>query len=266
MKYIALLAGLASLAAALPSPQAAHQQLKRVHRRHLSHGGRASSFNHKDDRVTAAGLGMLKTTKHTSYSDNWAGAVQTDSGFTKVVGTITVPKVSSGGDAHAAAAAWVGIDGDSCDRAILQTGIDFYADGSFDAWYEWIPDGSFAFSDFGMSVGDKIRMMVEARSSTSGVATLENLSTGAKASHDFTNPPSKLCEENAEWIVEDFVTDGKLVPFADFGSITFTDARAEGSSGTVTPAGAEIYDIVADDKVVTDCSTNGDDLTCDYTG
>ncbi|KAF4500527.1 glycosyl hydrolase family 43 [Fusarium agapanthi] len=40
----------------------------------------------------------------------------------------------------AAASAWVGIDGDTCQTAILQTGISFYADGSFDAWYEWIPD------------------------------------------------------------------------------------------------------------------------------
>lgn len=42
-----------------------------------------------------------------------------------------------------AASAWVGIDGDTADNSILQTGVDFYAEGGevgFDAWYEWYPD------------------------------------------------------------------------------------------------------------------------------
>ena len=259
MKYIALLAGLVGLAAALPSPSQS-QQLTRVHRRRPTQV-RSSSFNQK--QVSTSALDVLNST-HTSYSLNWAGAVQVGSGFKKVVGTVTVPQASGG--SGAAASAWVGIDGDTCGRAILQTGIDFYGDGRFDAWYELIPDGSFAFQDFGMSVGDQIRMTVEAHTSTSGVATLENLTTGQTISHDFTNPPSELCEENAEWIVEDFIMNGNLIPFANFGSVTFTEASAEGSSGTVTPAGAQIFDIIANNKVITDCKTNGDDLTCDYTG
>lgn len=42
-----------------------------------------------------------------------------------------------------AASAWVGIDGDTASNSILQTGVDFYVEGSsigFDAWYEWYPD------------------------------------------------------------------------------------------------------------------------------
>ncbi|KAJ6437286.1 peptidase A4 family protein [Purpureocillium lavendulum] len=246
MKCTALIAAIVGLASALPNPLAP-RQLNRVARRRAG----ASGFNRKN--VT-----------HPSYSTNWAGAVQIGHGFTKVVGTITVPQ-ASGGD-KAAASAWVGIDGDTCGTAILQTGIDFYGDGSFDAWYEWIPDGSYGFGDFDMAVGDQIRMTVEASSTTSGVATVENLSNGQRVSHSFRNPPSTLCETNAEWIVEDFEVDGGLVPFANFGTVTFTDARAEGSDGTVTPAGAEIFDIVADNNVITDCRTNGNDLVCDYIG
>ena len=42
--------------------------------------------------------------------------------FTTVTGTFTVPALSG---SSGAAAAWVGIDGDTCESAILQTGIDF---------------------------------------------------------------------------------------------------------------------------------------------
>ncbi|KAF8444750.1 hypothetical protein L210DRAFT_3530901 [Boletus edulis BED1] len=39
-----------------------------------------------------------------------------------VTGTFTVPSPS--GSAGSAASAWVGIDGDTCQNAILQTGVD----------------------------------------------------------------------------------------------------------------------------------------------
>lgn len=57
--------------------------------------------------------------------------------FTSVTGTFVVPtpKVPSGGSGSYSASAWVGIDGDTCDTSILQTGIDFTISGgkvSFD--------------------------------------------------------------------------------------------------------------------------------------
>jgi hypothetical protein len=81
---------------------------------------------------------------NTEYSTNWAGAVLVKGNvrsilgysvisvelvfiqqrtFTFVTGTFTVPTPS--GSTGAATAAWVGIDGDSCPSAILQTGISF---------------------------------------------------------------------------------------------------------------------------------------------
>lgn len=66
-----------------------------------------------------------------SYSNNWAGAVQIGTGFDSVVGTIEVPTPSvpsgSSDQEQYSASAWVGIDGDTCSTAILQTGVDFYA-------------------------------------------------------------------------------------------------------------------------------------------
>lgn len=83
------------------------------------------------------------------YSENWAGAVVISEDISEVTATITVPTPSapsdddSGfGDDEYCASAWVGIDGDTCETAILQTGVDFcYSGGevSYDAWYEWYP-------------------------------------------------------------------------------------------------------------------------------
>lgn len=181
MKYTTVLALLAGSAAALPGALESRLAKRAGRPRH------ESAPNRKD-------------TKYPQYSSNWAGAVQIGKGFTYVEGTITVPEVS--GDASSAASAWVGIDGDTCQTAILQTGVSFYGDGSFDAWYEWIPDYSHSFTNFGMNVGDQIKMIVDATSKTTGTATLENLTTGQKVSHKFTGTPSTLCETNAEWIVE----------------------------------------------------------------
>ena len=48
--------------------------------------------------------------------------------FTAVTGTFVVPSPSS---PDGSAAIWVGIDGDTCGNAILQTGVEFtYAGGS----------------------------------------------------------------------------------------------------------------------------------------
>jgi hypothetical protein len=93
---------------------------------------------------------------HVAFSSNWAGAAfESPAGTYKSVtgellpfslscanncaGTFVVPtpKVPSGSSTSGtyAASAWVGIDGDTCGSAILQTGIDFTISGgrvSFD--------------------------------------------------------------------------------------------------------------------------------------
>ncbi|KAA8649272.1 hypothetical protein EYZ11_005528 [Aspergillus tanneri] len=215
---------------------------------------------------------QLNKTSHEQYSSNWAGAVLIGSGYTSVTGEFVVPKpsVPSGGSSGGqyCASAWVGIDGDTCSSAILQTGIDFCAQGSsvsFEAWYEWYPDSSYNFDNFGVSVGDNIRVTVDASSKTSGTATVENVSTGQKVSHTFNgNVAGNLCETNAEWIVEDFESSGSLVQFADFGTVTFTGAKASTGGSSVGPSGATIMDIKQNNQVFTSSSVSGDEVTVKY--
>ena len=49
-----------------------------------------------------------------------------------MTGTFTVPtpREPSGASGTHSASAWVGIDGDTCGNAILQTGVDFNVNGN----------------------------------------------------------------------------------------------------------------------------------------
>ncbi|ROV87030.1 hypothetical protein VSDG_10026 [Cytospora chrysosperma] len=247
------------------------------HRR-ASHEAKAikrASQRNSQPRLAATDL-TYNETSHVSYSTNWAGAVLVGKNYESVTGTITVPTPSAGYGSSVKAAlegycasAWVGIDGDTCTTAILQTGVDFcYESGdvSFDAWYEWYPDYAYDF-DLKISAGDTIVMTVTATSESKGSAVIENSTTGKSVTHTFTSTEGDLCQTNAEWIVEDFEEGLSLVPFADFDEVEFTDAYATLSTGsTASPADASILDIRQSGEVLTSCSASGETVTCSYTG
>jgi len=72
---------------------------------------------------------------------------------------------------------------------------------------------------------------------------------------------------SAEWIVEDFTSGSSLVPFADFGSVTFTGASALINGATVTPGGgaAVIIDLEdANGNIITSTTVSGGTVTVDY--
>ncbi|KAG9316723.1 peptidase A4 family-domain-containing protein [Chiua virens] len=232
---------LASAALATPSSRLGARLTRRRENRQSQPINRLES--------TATGISNV------AYSENWAGAVWAEGSgtFTTVTGTFTVPAPS--GSSGSAASAWVGIDGDTCDTAILQTGIDFTVDSNGGASYDAVSPSV---------PGDEIKTTVTAYSTTSGVAIIENVTTGKTVTQDLTSSYA-LCEENAEWIVEDFEENGALVPFADFGTVTFSSATASGSSGsTYTPTGATLIDIEQNNKVLTSVSTSGSTLTVKY--
>jgi len=213
---------------------------------------------------------VITNNSNVEYSSNWAGAVlvATDAEYTDVAGTFTVPtpSVPSGGTSNReySASAWVGIDGDTCETAILQTGIDFNVRGSsvsYDAWYEWYPDYAYDFSGITISAGDSISLTASATSKRAGTVTIENVTTGKTVTHSFTRAETEaaLCEYNAEWIVEDYESGGSLVAMADFGTVVFTDISPSAS-------GATIIDIEQDNEVLTTCAATAARVRCVYSG
>lgn len=101
------------------------------------------------------------------YSNNWAGAVLVGTSFQSVTGTFTVPtiKIPSGGNSGTSywASAWVGPGGNTCNTAILQTGIYLNIQGDrvfFRPWYEWFPEPTQVFEDLAVNVGDQLKLTV----------------------------------------------------------------------------------------------------------
>lgn len=80
----------------------------------------------KTGRKTNPPTGKHTGQQNEQYSNNWAGAVLIGNGYKGVSAQFTVPtpQMPSGGkpSTQYCASAWVGIDGDTCQRAILQTG------------------------------------------------------------------------------------------------------------------------------------------------
>ncbi|PIL36483.1 hypothetical protein GSI_00172 [Ganoderma sinense ZZ0214-1] len=266
---------------------------------------RAGGFNHQStprQGVESAPVDLEvnahDNVSNTLYSTNWAGAVLSNSTatWTSITGTFVVPTPKEPDSASGPhyATAWVGIDGYTCQTAILQTGVDFAVDGDnvgyygehhdypaipfvhlqgadrilrAAAWYEWFPAYQYYFSDISFKAGDTVEATVTATSKTGGTATITNKSTGQTVSHTFSNQPS-LCEYDAEWIVEDFTEVGVgLAPFANFGKVTFTGPTATTNSGSsVGPLGATLLDIEQNGQVLTNTSVDSSSVTVQYIG
>lgn len=170
---------------------------------------------------SAAAVGRLQEITN----NNWSGAIVAPgqgNKFDSVTGTFTIPKVS-GGSKNQGMSVWVGFDGYSCQTAIAQVGIYVYGDGSTNAWYEWYPDDATDIN-LSMKAGDAIRLTVTASKQGNGATGLiENLTTGKSYSKTWSNRSQRLCQNTAEWIVEDFLHGGSYIDFVNYGSINFNE-------------------------------------------
>ncbi|RHZ48406.1 A4/G1 family peptidase [Aspergillus thermomutatus] len=243
--------------------------LKRVEAHQHSHYYRSRPIKHaiaepKMENMTS----MTTDQKNTYYSSNWAGVALLNSNLpstpalTSVAATLTVPVPTSSSTNVQAASAWVGIDGFINTAAILQTGIDIVAykgePGCYTAWYEWYPDSAVDF-DLTIDAGDVVVATVYSTSDSTGVAIIQNESTGESATATLRAPQSTatLTGQSAEWIVEDYQSGGSTVSFSDFGTVTFTGvvAGAEGNQTFgVEGDGAAVVDILSGNSIVAEGS------------
>lgn len=158
--------------------------------------------------------------------------------------------------------AWVGIDDSD---AILQSGVDWGVTVSssgaysyqYNAWWEWYPNG---WTDYNLVVnaGDQITVLCDAGTTSTAACATTNQNTGVSVTTGLTAPGTATLQgTNAAWIVEDF-SSGGLVPFANFGTVTFTDCVAV--AGVNSANGQNVYpnsgtavaaDIVANGAVIT---------------
>ncbi|KAF7346921.1 hypothetical protein MVEN_01444500 [Mycena venus] len=215
-----------------------------------NNGGSGGSGGSGNTSKTATGTATSSPPSSTDpvvlTSSTWAGAGMESptNTYQSVTGTFVVPHLrpATGGASTGlyGGSAWVGLDGITCQNSLMATGINFiYLNETImaNAWTEVYPNPGVNMA-MTVNAGDTVKLTVTATSTTTGTAVVENLSNGQSSTVSLTTP-SPLCLENAEWIVEDFQEGTFLIPFANFGSITFTDASATTQSGSrVGPSGS----------------------------
>ena len=174
-------------------------------------------------------------------SSNWAGyAVQTNlaspqsDAVSDVKGSWIVPTVDCSQTQNAYSAFWIGIDGYSS-NTVEQIGTDSDCSSgspSYDAWYEMYPKWP-VYLKMKISPGDLVTAEVKYLGKGKFQLTINDITTGKSFTTTQKSPSAK--RSSAEWIAEAPWSSGVL-PLADFGTVTFTNARAtlNGHTGTIS--------------------------------
>jgi Peptidase A4 family len=163
-----------------------------------------------------------------STSTNWSGYVLTggSGAFTSVSSSWTEPAAScSSGTQYAAF--WVGLDGYNSD-SVEQTGSDSDCSGGtpdYYGWYEMYPADPVYFTN-PVSPGDSMSASV-AVSGTSYTLTLTDSTQGWTQTE---NETGSFDNSSAEVITEAPSSAQGPLPLADFGTINYAGASANGTS------------------------------------
>ncbi|GAB1193275.1 hypothetical protein APSETT444_002478 [Aspergillus pseudonomiae] len=236
---------------------------------------RRSKPLHEVELVSPSRLKLLNTLepeRRRTYSLNWAGAVlhnpAPSAAYTYVSATITVPTPTpspSDSTTYQAASAWVGIDGVTSTNAILQTGFDLYViEGNplIDAWYEWYPGFARYYADFTVNPGDVIVASVNVTAPDQGVCLIQNQSTGETVSETVYAPDSSatVVGWDAEWVVENFDSDGAPAPLVSFDPIRFEKCAAYVGGVGHGLENATVYELVKNNVVVAGVKVVQDDM------
>ncbi|GJE98376.1 peptidase G1 family domain-containing protein [Phanerochaete sordida] len=232
----------------------------------------ALAISSQELRVARAHL----TSPTASDAPHWAGAVLNAPAHTwqSITASFTVPALrapAEGDNARYAASLWVGLDGDTCTRASLRSGVDMVISAggasSYHAWWEWQPAARGSFDDFDVAPGDTITANVVADNvtGTSGTVILTNLRSGQSATRALLGTVP-LCGRDAAWAVVEVVEVGRAEPLADFRSVTFTNAAAFGGMGIVGPENAKLVEIEQHGRVLTDVTVESGSVEVSYIG
>jgi hypothetical protein len=169
-------------------------------------------------------------------STNWSGYAAGGGTYTSVSASWVEPSgTCSSGDRYSSF--WIGLDGYTSQR-VEQTGSEFDCSGGtprYYSWYEMYPADPVDFSDT-VRPGD--RFIASVTYTGSGNFTLKLTDTTEGWSHTVRQRAQDPAPSSAEVIVEApcCTASGQPLPLADFGTVTFTGATADGSPiGTASP-------------------------------
>jgi len=170
-------------------------------------------------------------------SSNWSGFASASnisspsSNYVKEVkGTWTVPTLTCG-PSSTYSSAWVGIDGYS-DGTVEQLGTESDCSQGIQknyAWYEMYPKSSHLITGISVHPGDVFNAKVTYVGNNNFQLSITDVTTGKSYSNTFKTHANR---SSAEWIVEAPYSGGVL-PLANFGTMTFTNAQFTDNAGNV---------------------------------
>jgi peptidase A4-like protein len=190
--------------------------------------------------ATAAAGGSATRLRHDpnhklteSTSSNWSGYAATGSRFTSVSASWTEPTVVCSGTAYSSF--WVGLDGDTS-STVEQTGTDADCSGStpqYYAWYEMYPKFP---SDLSNPVKPGDAMSASVTTDGAGRFTLTISDSTQNWTFSTTQRLKSAALASAEVIAEAPSSRSGVLPLADFGTVNFANATANGVSlATLNP-------------------------------
>jgi hypothetical protein len=193
-------------------------------------------------------------------STNWSGyaATGSDGAFTSVSGSWTQPTAtctSRRSDQYAAF--WVGLDGYSSD-SVEQTGTDSDCDGrtpDYYGWYEMYPADPVYYTN-PVEPGDQISASVTFSGSETYTLVLTDSTQGW--TQTVTQNEAGLDRSSAEVITEAPSSETGVLPLADFGTVNYSGAEANGSSlASLSPTEIIMVDSSGRDKDSTSTISGG---------
>jgi hypothetical protein len=166
-----------------------------------------------------------------STSTNWSGYAVTGSRFTSVSSSWTEPTATCSATAYSSF--WVGLDGDTS-NSVEQTGTDADCSGKtpeYYAWYEMYPKYPVNFSNT-VRPGDHMSASVTTNGSGSFTLTISDSTQGWTKTTTARLKSAKLA--SAEVIAEAPSSSSGVLPLANFGTVSFSGASANGALLTST--------------------------------
>ena len=177
----------------------------------------ASAQHHPLHRITHAS------------SLNWAGYDDIGGSYPSVSASWVQPAVSCSGGKTTYSSFWVGLDGDGS-NSVEQTGTEAdcsHGQAFYSSWYEFYPAVPVNYSDT-VAPGDSFSASVTYTGGSGYQLVLTNNTRGWSHTTNGTAPGA--ANASAEVIAEAPSTTRGVLPLANFGSMTFTNAAVNGSA------------------------------------
>ncbi len=159
---------------------------------------------------------------------NWAGYDDIGGSYTSVSASWVQPAVTCSSRKSSCSSFWVGLDGDGS-NSVEQTGTEAdcsHGQAVYSSWYEFYPAFPVNYPDT-VAPGDSFTASATYAGGSSYTLVLRNNTRGWTRTTTGSAPGA--ANASAEVIAE-APSSGSVLPLANFGSMTFTDATVNGSA------------------------------------